>query len=181
MAKEFGIVRGDDEGWARRSGEGRQPPAAPGVRCELQARVVLPVPGEPLEGRGVAGLPPSAAGRVVSARGCDHVFLLNLTGGQPGDGLGYAEQTAAMFRLAQTALEREHLSFRDVIRTWIYVDRMEQDYAALNQERGAFFAEAGVTRLPASLTRRSLISADHAGLLRTSKRSWTAVATLLTF
>jgi hypothetical protein len=50
-----------------------QPPAVPGVWCELQARVMIPVAGEPLTVRDLADLPAPAAGKVVSARGYDHV------------------------------------------------------------------------------------------------------------
>jgi len=144
----------------------QQPPATPGVRCELQARVISPIAGEPLVVRDVAGLAPPAAGKVVSARGYEHVFLRNITGGVAGDGMGYAEQTAAMFAQAAAALARERLGLRDMIRTWIYVTEMERDYAALNRVRTAVYADAGVKRLPASTgIQGGVYPADRGGAL----------------
>ena len=128
----------------------QQPPCTPGVLCELQARVLVPVEGEEMIVRDLEGLPPPAAGKMVSCRGYDHIYLHNLTGGEPGDGMEYAAQMEQVFDLAEQILEREGLTFRDVIRTWIYVDEMERDYADLNRVRTAFFERVGVRRLPAS-------------------------------
>jgi enamine deaminase RidA (YjgF/YER057c/UK114 family) len=144
----------------------QQPPAEPGVLFELQALVMVPVDGEELTVRDVQGLPAPASGKVVSSRGYDHVFMQNLTGGRVGDGLSYAEQTADMFQLAARALEQEQLTFRDVVRTWIYVDELERDYADLNRVRSAFFQQHGVERLPASTgIQGGVYPLDRGGLL----------------
>lgn len=144
----------------------QQPPAEPGVLCELQARVMLPREGESLTVRDVQGLPAPAAGKVVSVRGYEHVYLQNLTGGRAGDSMDYAQQTAEMFRIAERALEQEELTFRDVIRTWIYVSEMERDYATLNRVRTAFFKEQGVQRVPASTgIQGGVYPLDRGGLL----------------
>lgn len=128
----------------------QQPPCEPGVLCELQARLALSSEDEPVEVLEVEGLPAPAAGKIVSSRGYDHIYLHNLTGGRPGDGMDYAAQTEEMFALAERVLEQEGLTFKDVIRTWIYVDEMERDYDALNQVRNAFFERVGLERRPAS-------------------------------
>ena len=143
-----------------------QPPCQPGVFCELQARIILPGGDGDAAVRPVAGLPPPASGKVVSFRGYDQIYLHNLTGGHPGDGLDYAAQMERAFDLAEAVLEQERLTFRDVVRTWIYLDEMDRDYAALNQVRTAFFQRQGVTRLPASTgIQGGVFPCDRAGAL----------------
>ncbi|MFA6108207.1 MAG: RidA family protein [Candidatus Latescibacterota bacterium] len=127
-----------------------QPPCDPGVVCELQARVCLSTLESPVEVRELDGLPAPAAGKVITTAGYDHFYLHNLTGGVPGDGMSYAHQTEETFELAERILRREGLSFRDVIRTWIYLAEMDRDYAELNRVRTAFFERTGVERRPAS-------------------------------
>jgi enamine deaminase RidA (YjgF/YER057c/UK114 family) len=79
------------------------------------------------------------------------VYLNNLTGGEgPGDGLDFSAQAADMFARAEAILQRESISFPQVLRTWVYVNNIDRDYAALNNVRTAFFQKHGVSRLPAS-------------------------------
>ena len=128
----------------------QQPPCEPGVLCELQAQLVLSSEEESVEVREVEGLPAPAAGKIVSSQGYDHVYLHNLTGGQYGDGMDYTSQTEEVFDLAEDVLEQQGLTFKDVVRTWLYVDEMERDYAALNRVRNAFFERVGLESMPAS-------------------------------
>lgn len=142
----------------------REPPCEPGVLCELQARVLIPEAGEELTVRPIEGLRAPATGHVISCRGYDHVHLYNLTGGQPGDDLDYAAQTAEAFDTAERVLKAEGLTFRDVVRTWIYIDEMERDYDDLNRVRSAFFDRAGVERMPASTgIQAGVFPADRGG------------------
>ncbi len=127
-----------------------QPPCYPGRLCELQAYVLFPTGGEEVKVRTLDGTSGLASGKVVEYRGIRHLYLTNLTGGEETDGLDFVGQAEDMFGQAETLLRKEGLSFRDVIRTWIYVNNIEQDYADLNQVRTKFFHEHGVTRLPAS-------------------------------
>lgn len=60
------------------------------------------------------------------------------------------EQTVDMFRTADALLAEAGLSFRDVVRTWIYLRDIDRDYDALNRGRRDFFQAAGVERRPAS-------------------------------
>ena len=144
----------------------QQLPCEPGVLCELQARVIIPTESEEVVIRDLESLPAPAAGKVVSFRGYDQIYLHNLTGGRPGDGLDFAAQMEQVFDLAETVLEQEKLKFRDVVRTWIYVDEMERDYAALNKVRTAFFERQGVKRLPASTgIQGGVFPCDRAGAL----------------
>jgi enamine deaminase RidA (YjgF/YER057c/UK114 family) len=127
-----------------------QPPCDPGVVCELQARVILSTPEAPAEVHDIPGLPAPAVGKVIRCAGYDHIHLNNLTGGTPGDGMNYAEQTEAVFELAEAVLETQGVTFRDVLRTWLYLAEMDRDYADLNRVRNAFFTRFGVARRPAS-------------------------------
>jgi enamine deaminase RidA (YjgF/YER057c/UK114 family) len=87
---------------------------------------------------------------VVEAGDRRYVFLANLTGGRPGDALDFTGQAASMFEDAETVLTREGLSFRDVVRTWIYLSDIERDYDDLNRARRIFFQARGVVPCPAS-------------------------------
>lgn len=144
----------------------QQPPATPGVLGELQCLVMVPLADEPLNVRDLTGLPAPAAGKVVSARGYDHIFMQNITGGHFGDGMDYAGQAEDMFHIAERVLKQEHLTFRDVIRTWIYLDEMERDYATLNRVRSEFFQQNQVERVPASTgIQGGVYPPDRGGLL----------------
>ena len=59
-------------------------------------------------------------------------------------------QSDAMFDAASEILSQQRASFREVLRTWIYLDDINRDYQALNDSRNAFFQRDGVGRLPAS-------------------------------
>ncbi|MCK4417297.1 MAG: hypothetical protein KAV99_03950 [Candidatus Latescibacteria bacterium] len=127
-----------------------QPCCHPGRLCELQAYVLLPTGDDEVKIRTLDGTPELVSGKVVEYRGMRHLYLTNLTGGKGTDGLDFVSQAEDMFGRAETLLRKEGLSFRDVIRTWIYVNNIERDYADLNRVRTKFFQQHGVTRLPAS-------------------------------
>lgn len=124
-----------------------QPPCHPGRLCELQAYVLCPTEEGEIKVRSLDGTPGIVSGKVVEHRGIQHLYLANLSG---TDGLEFVEQAEEMFRRAQALLRKERLSFRDVIRTWVYVNNIERDYADLNRVRTRFFREHEVARLPAS-------------------------------
>jgi len=65
----------------------------------------------------------------------------------PGD---FRAQLRRTYTNIQGLLEAEHASWKDVVRTTCYLRDMEQDYAAFNEERTAFFAAQGLDPLPAS-------------------------------
>lgn len=129
----------------------QQPPCREGQALELQARVVFATDVEhDVRVRAVAGDLGAGSARLVSSRGYEHLYAHNITGGTPGDGRDYAAQMADAFGRAEALLEAHGLTFRQVVRTWIYLPRMDRDYAALNRVRTAFFRRAGVERVPAS-------------------------------
>lgn len=67
-----------------------------------------------------------------------------------GRGADAYQQTVEMFRSADALLAEAGMSFRDVVRTWIYLRDIDRDYDALNRGRRDFFQAAGVERRPAS-------------------------------
>ena len=127
-----------------------QPPSQPGRLCELQVYVLFPTGGDEVKVRTFDRMPGLASGKVVEHRGLRHLYLTNLTGGEDTDDLSFSAQAEDMFARAETLLNREGLSFPDVVRTWIYVNNIERDYDELNRVRTRFFREHGVSRLPAS-------------------------------
>ncbi len=100
--------------------------------------------------------------RAVSPEGCnrtapDSCRVLSLGGqkclfaggihGTPGSAF---IQTVSMFRRAGEVLEKEGMSFHDVVRTWIHLRHMEGDYAEFNRGRREFFRQQNIALRPAS-------------------------------
>ncbi|HEU4402673.1 MAG TPA: RidA family protein [Candidatus Polarisedimenticolia bacterium] len=127
-----------------------QPPARSGLLCELQALALLGADGDGLPSRNVEGLPAEGSGRIVDEDGVRHLFLSGVTGGLPGDRLDAASQASAAFLRAEAVLNRAGFSFREVVRTWIFLADIGGDYAALNRERRRFFTARGIAPPPAS-------------------------------
>ena len=127
-----------------------QPPCQAGVLCELQARVIFSQNPGAMTVRSLEGLAEPATAKVVSYLGYDHLYLHNLTGGLLGDNLSFEEQMVAVFDEAENLLAKEGMTFRDVIRTWIFLSDMERDYDALNRVRSRFFDRANIQMIPAS-------------------------------
>ena len=128
----------------------QQPPAAPGQLCEVQALVLLPAGNARFHSRRIEGLPAEASGRIVEAGGARQLFVAGICGGLEGDGLGFPAQARSMFERGETCLQGEGLSFRDVVRTWIYVANIDRDYAAMNVARRELYTSWGVSPPPAS-------------------------------
>jgi len=127
-----------------------QPPADPSQLCEIQAGATLVGKGFVRRVRTLAEPPARVSGKIVEIGGVRTFYLGNVTGGWAGDGMGFHEQAAAMFRRAEACLRREGMSFKDVVRTWIYIPEMEKNYDAFNQARNEFFAARGIAPPPAS-------------------------------
>jgi enamine deaminase RidA (YjgF/YER057c/UK114 family) len=62
----------------------------------------------------------------------------------------FRRQSDTMFETAMELLREHGATFREVLRTWIYLDDIDRDYQALNDSRNAFFQREDVRRLPAS-------------------------------
>lgn len=124
-----------------------QPPAEPFCACSLTLHAVR----SPRQS-GVwhaASANPTAA--TVLRAGARHVRLMSVV---PRPELcrdaDVDDMTYDMFAQAGHALTARGMSFADVVRTWIHVDRIEESYASINQARNRYFAEQRLARLPAS-------------------------------
>jgi enamine deaminase RidA (YjgF/YER057c/UK114 family) len=124
-----------------------QRPAKPFHACIMGLHAVRS-PGQPLVWHGPTASPAAAT---VLRDGARHLRLMSVTPrAELGKTASFAEIAYDMFSRAGHALTTRGLSFADVVRTWIHVQDIDTNYAALNQARGRFFQEQGLVRLPAS-------------------------------
>lgn len=130
-----------------------QPPLDEGMRLEISVYAVIPHSRQSPPSWEVRTTPPCACWgcSMIGARG----FLLGgkkhlCTGNIYGSGGDAYEEAYRAFCSAEGLLSQEGLSFRDVVRTWIYLRHIERDYADFNRARRDFFQHRGVTLRPAS-------------------------------
>lgn len=114
----------------------------PGVTADvtgLQLWGIVPNPG-----RGITVATrqhgDAVIGRVIRGSDFEILHLCNLSGGQ-GTGVRQAD---AMFRQAARALHEYGHSYRNVVRTWIYLDQLLTWYDDFNHARSAFHASEGL-------------------------------------
>lgn len=89
---------------------------------------------------------PEVSGYALATDESKHTFFANIYG-KPGDS---EEESHSMFQSAEMLLRQEQMSFRDVVRTWIYLRYIDRDYSGFNQGRTKFFRQQGLQLLPAS-------------------------------
>lgn len=82
----------------------------------------------------------SVTGRVIRGSDFEILHLSHLVGGR-GTGVRQAD---AMFRQASRALHEYDLSYRNVVRTWIYLDQILAWYDDFNRARSDFHADVGI-------------------------------------
>jgi enamine deaminase RidA (YjgF/YER057c/UK114 family) len=123
----------------------QQPPVNADQQVEILTYAVIPKTGS-LEIRPVTSLPSGQNGVTYWLGGRKHVMLANICG-LPG---GTEDEACSMFQAAENLLQEERLSFRDVVRTWIHLRNIDNDYSALNRGRTRFFRELGLSLMPAS-------------------------------
>jgi len=130
-----------------------QPPLHEGARLEISALAVIPHDRASGRVRDVSCPSPCACGECFrpSARalvlGKQRLFRSGDLYGSPG---APAAEAYGMFCSAERLLSQEGLSFRDVVRTWIYLRDIDRDYAELNRARREFFQGRGIVLSPAS-------------------------------
>jgi enamine deaminase RidA (YjgF/YER057c/UK114 family) len=124
-----------------------QPPAAPQRFCTLQLHAIRSARQSGVWHGNVA----EPAATTVLRDGARHLRLMTIT---PRAGLAEAAPITdlAYDMLAQAghAVQARGLSFADVVRTWIYVQDIDENYAAINQARNRYYREQRLARLPAS-------------------------------
>jgi enamine deaminase RidA (YjgF/YER057c/UK114 family) len=124
-----------------------QPPVVPHRYCTMQLHAVLAARQSGVWHGSVAE--PAAA--TVLRHGARHLRLMSIAPRRalPAD-TPFSDLAYDMFAQAGHALTARGLTFRDVVRTWIYVQDIEHNYRALNQARHRYFVEQKLLRLPAS-------------------------------
>src|SRR5262249_53300113 len=121
-----------------------QPPAGGTQKIEIQAwAAVAGTRGAPAV-RPLAAASGGVSGASIEAGGTRRLFVTGVTGGEAGDGLGFAAQAERMFARGEACLRGAGLTFRRVARTWIFIDHIDRDYAAFNRARHEFFDVHGV-------------------------------------
>lgn len=80
-------------------------------------------------------------GRMWSRNGAKFLQFQSLHGGNSSKAQNRREQAEEMFRKAETLLKSEGASFRDVVRTWIYVDEILKWYNEFNSARNTCYTD----------------------------------------
>ena len=129
-----------------------QPPLNERAHLEVSGQAVLPktLPArfEPILARPGCGCAECARARGLRIHLGDEVRFH--AAGLCGPGDNAFEQTLGMFGLAEDLLRQAGMEFRDVVRTWIHLRRIDRDYGDLNRARRAFFGARGIDPVPAS-------------------------------
>ncbi|MBC8545653.1 hypothetical protein H8711_01705 [Clostridiaceae bacterium NSJ-31] len=100
------------------------------------------------------GLPWPVAARLDLESG-EWLYLTGLTG-REGELAGIETEVRSMFHFAKECLEANGFCAKDIVRKWIYLSEMEQNYQGLNDGRRQFYQEEGIdysgsaAELPAS-------------------------------
>ncbi len=131
-----------------------QPPLSDEACFELAVVAQLPHPEQSWSLTEVDTAPSCSCRQCTGGARANVVRLGEQTSVHAGDirgsGNGVFEQTGNMFRAAEGLLHEAGMSFRDVIRTWIYLRDIDRDYDDLNRARREFFDRCGLERRPAS-------------------------------
>ncbi len=129
-----------------------QRPCTPRQAFELQAYAVVPRSAQKASVTTVPASGNCPMAKVVEMNGHRHLYARGITGtGQDGQSRAtFREQCDMMFTTATQLLRRHGVCFRDVLRTWCYLDDIDRDYLEFNVLRNDFFERQEVHRLPAS-------------------------------
>ncbi len=129
-----------------------QAPCMSGQDVELQVYAVVPASPGSARVRSLSPANEHATVKLIEIGQVRHLYIANVSGeGREHMPLGpFRRQSDTMFDTALELLREHGATFREVLRTWIYLDDIDRDYQALNESRNAFFQREDVRRLPAS-------------------------------
>jgi enamine deaminase RidA (YjgF/YER057c/UK114 family) len=108
----------------------------------LQARVVTGITMTPVYDKG------RLIGRVFEDADARYCMLGGIKPSNPEAPRG--EQAGEVFSIIQRTLQRHGMEFRNVIRTWFYLDRILDWYGEFNRVRTSFFEGIEMDVMPAS-------------------------------
>lgn len=92
-------------------------------------------------------------GRCWIRNGTKFIMLHDIHGASVGQ--GRAEQTKEMFNRASRLLKQEGASFKNVVRTWIYLSKILEWYSEFNKVRNGRFLEFGLFQDPEAEQQRA--------------------------
>lgn len=129
-----------------------QPPCLAGQAYEMQIQAIVPHGSGQVKVESFAELEPRVTKKVIQIGDHRHLYIMNINGSEPDGTIptDFRRQSDNMFAKSVPMLAEHGIGFRDVLRTWCYLDEIDRDYDEFNRSRNAFFAEHDVRRLPAS-------------------------------
>lgn len=129
-----------------------QPPCCSEQAFEMQVQAIFPNGDSRVIVESFPEVAPHTTKKVIHIGDRRHLYVMNINGNQPGEPISSnpRAQSDAMFARSVPVLADHGVTFRDVLRTWCYLDDIDRDYHEFNLSRNAFFAQEGVRRLPAS-------------------------------
>ncbi len=83
-------------------------------------------------------------GRMWSRNGAKFLQFQNIHGGDSSSGGNRRKQAETMFRKAEALLKSADASYRDVVRTWIYVENILDWYHEFNLARNTCYTDFGL-------------------------------------
>ncbi len=110
----------------------------------IQLRLFLPF--HPEEGVKTIWEGKTPLGRMWTRNGAMFLQLQNLGPDHFSNGKNRQKQAETMFRKAEAILKSQGASYRNVVRTWIYVDQILDWYHEFNKARNACYTDFGLLR-----------------------------------
>ena len=129
-----------------------QPPCRPVQAFELQVYAIVPNSEDSVRVQSFPATKDNITTKLVEMNGFRHLYISNISGqGPDGKPLPtFRQQSDAMFERGLELLKQHGAPFKDVLRTWCYLDDIDRDYDEFNLSRNVFFEREGVKRMPAS-------------------------------
>ena len=95
---------------------------------------------------------PRTSKKIIQIGDRRHLYISNINGANEDGSFStdFREQSDLMFAKSVPMIEQHSTRFKDVVRTWCYLDEIDRDYGEFNLSRNEFFIKHDVTRLPAS-------------------------------
>ena len=140
-----------------------QPPCRKEQAFEMQVQAIVPNGDSHVHVESFPEIEPRTAKKIVTIGQRRHLYITNINGVRPDGSFSsdFREQSDRMFAKSVPMLEQHGVSFREVLRTWCYLDEIDRDYDEFNLSRNEFFERHNVKRLPASTgIRAGLYPAD---------------------
>ncbi len=130
----------------------KQPPCRGEQAFEMQIQAIVANGDGKVTVESFPEIEPRTAKKIVQIGDHRHLYITNINGASADGSFStdFREQSDLMFAKSVPMLEQHSTIFKDVVRTWCYLDEIDRDYDEFNVSRNVFFEKHNVTRLPAS-------------------------------